>query len=334
MAEINFRNLIPGKRYKIVIKANSVVKRLDNFPSIDFIAPEAPPRARNFRLSVNTVIKTKILQKDRKLKIYKYKIEIVNGKRIVVISTSRLDLKKKNRVKPGDRVSVTLNSDTYGINVSNVKALSRKNKNRIRYEHPNQTLPLVAVGWQEYTYDNNQTKDNYPITHHNGRTVTIKKAKYVRIRIPKPILQNLTWNDEVKDFVFIIYRKGKKRSRLGRKDRYLWDKDDDKLFVLSHTPPRLNQSGVNISPENDAKPGQTATTINLSDFPDGHPATFLKEITDDKFYEFRFIVARYIKTTEIDPATGNPTYTWTGYWIERNTPFLKKRSRPRGWSNR
>lgn len=337
MAQINFRNLVPGKRYKIIIKPNTVYGLLNAFPSIDFIVPEAPPRARNFRLTVNTIFKTKTLKKNRKLKIYKYKIENPTGAQaIVVLSTSPLSAKKKNKVKPGDRITVDCKSSTGGninpdsINITNAVALSRKNKNRIRYYHSEETTP--AKGWTDYIHDNgNVNKSIYPITHLNSTTVTVKKAKYVRIRIPKPILQNLTWNDEVKDFVFIVYRKGKKRSRLRTMHRYLWDTDTNKLEVLNSTPPALFESGVVISDKNIVTP---TNQINLSDFADGHPAVFIKEITDDKVYEFKFIVARYIKTTAIDPATGNSISTWTGYWIERNTPFLKKLSRPRGWKNK
>lgn len=329
MAEVSFRNLVPGKRYKIVVKANTLLGTLTAFPSIDFIVPEAPPRARNHRLTANTVIKAKTIKKNRKLKIYKYKIEIINSVPIVIISTSRLDLKKKNKVKPGDTISVSATDNPDSINVTKVKALNRKNKNRIRYYHPNPAAQATSnPEWRTYTADNDETdRKKYPITHHNSKTVTIKKAKYVRMRIPKPILQNLTWNDDVKDFVFIVYIKGKKKSRLqNRKRRYVWDTDASPKIVNTSQPPRLTGGGGTPNPDNDS-----TNTINLAtQYVDGHPATFLKEITDDKFYQFQFIIARYIRT--YDEITN--TYTWTGYWIERNTPFLKKLSRPVSWKNK
>lgn len=327
MAKFDFRNLVPGKRYKIIVRANTVVGPLTAFPSIDFIVPEAPPRARNYSLTANTVIKSKILKKNRKLKIYKYKIENPTGnKAIVVISTSPLSAKKKNKIKPGDKVTVSATGNPLGINISEAKTLSRKNKNRIRYYHSTpSTAATTGPEWRTYTADDSTTdKSDYPITHLNGKTVTIKKAKYVRLRIPKPILQNLTWNDEVKDFVIVVYQKGKKRSRLGKR-RYFWDTDANKLFVLPSMPPKLVEGGVESSDENDPN-----VSLNVSDFPDGHPATFIKEITDEKFYQFQFIVARYIKT--YDESTEK--YTWRGYWIERNTPFLKKLSRPKSWRSK
>lgn len=338
MAEINFRNLIPGKRYKIVIKPSTVFGTIDSFPSIDFIVPEAPPRARNYRLTANTVVSVKVLKKrNRRLKINKYKIEPNNqGGFTVVLITA----KAKNRVKPGSFIKVQLNSDPNAINVDPARVLSRskKNKNRVRYYHPTgkysngTNLPSGGIGWTSVPDSNEPT--NGALVHIDGGLLTIKKKK-VRLRIPKPILQNLTWNDDVRDFVFVIYRKGKKRSKLANR-RYYWDTDAAQLDVKNAKPPLVTGAGaVGNTVIND-----TLVQINLDSssavpyFKDGHPATFVKEINDDQFYQFEFIVARYIKTYDETLNNNTGGYMWTGYWIERNSSFLKKLSRPVSWRNK
>lgn len=324
MAEIGFRNLIPGKRYKIVFKAYTAVGTLTAFPSIDFITPEAPPRARNFRLTANTVETVKVIKsRNIKMKVKKYKIVAnASNEKIVVLITHR----KKNRIKPGHFIKTNFASPHNGLNVAQSQVLSRdkKYKNRVRYMHPNQNTAQVTTNpeWRV------PSQSEQALVHIDGGLILQKKKK-VRLRIPKPILQNLTWNEEVKDFVFVVYRKGKRRSRLG-KTRYLWDTDDAIKKVINAKPPVISGEGASgNTTENDTDVTLSLDTPELGkpNYTEGHPATFIKEINDDKFYEFKFIVARYIKTT--DEITG--VSTWTGYWIERNTPFLKKLSRPVGW---
>ena len=100
MAKIDFRGLVPGKRYKIVIHPDTPYGKLRALPTIDFIVPEAPPRARNHRLEIKNRPKTVITgYRNRKFKIYKYKIEQnAAGKKVVVIITGNGTFKKGSKV--------------------------------------------------------------------------------------------------------------------------------------------------------------------------------------------------------------------------------------------
>lgn len=320
MAKIDFRGLIPGKRYKIVIHPETPYGKLRALPTIDFIVPEAPPRARNHRLEIKNRPKTVITgYKNRKFKIYKYKIEQnAAGKKVVVIITGNGTF-KKNKIKGGDRIRVSAPAGiaTTGYIVTPpggtalpsgvVLAKNRNNtpKNRIKYLHPNQSVS--TVGWTTHTTDDSATIANYPVTHVGGGAAITKKIPNLRIRIPKPIYQNLMWNDTVRDFVHIFYKTGSTKATVSGKRKYLITDTD------------LNRT----SPIQDGVSGFSV----LDTFPNGHPPVFSKQILDKKYYQFDFAIARYTRFKNADG-----TYTaWTGDWIEQNTPFDKKLSRPSGW---
>jgi hypothetical protein len=311
MAKLDFRGLVPGKRYKIVIHPETVYGTMKALPTIDFIVPEAPPRARGFRLDIRTRYKPVIVgYRNRKLRIYKYKItyNANTGKRHVVIITGTGTF-RKNKIKAGDKIKVAAPS-AISTGTTAVTVLNRENtpKNRIRYLHPIQNTSTTS--WTTYTTDDSPSISNAdkPITHVNGGSAIIEKIPYVRIRIPKPIFQNLMWNDTVRDFVHIVYRKGNSKKTITGSRKYLLTDTD----VSRDTPIQDGISGFDI---------------DNTTYPNGHPPVFVKEIRDKKFYQFEFIVARYTRTQNTDGS-----YTaWSGSWIEQNTPFNKKLSKPAGW---
>lgn len=315
MAKLDFRGLIPGKRYKIVIHPETVYGTLKALPTIDFVVPEAPPRARNFRLDIRTRFKTAIIgYANRKLRIYKYKV-ILDGttnKKYAVIITGT-GVFKKNRIKPGDKVNVSISSTflaanpgATNISISNAVVVNSANtpKNRIKYEIPSGS----THGWYTYTTDDSSSSSSMPITHVGGGAAILKKIPTVRLRIPKAIHQNLMWNDTVRDFVHIVYRTGKSKATVHGKRKYLiGDTEIDR-----NTPIQDGSGGFDID---------DAT------YPNGHPPVFTKEIKDAKYYQFEFIIARYVRYKNAD---GSYT-SWTGSWIEKEGPFNNKLSRPAGW---
>lgn len=52
MAKIDIKGLIPGKKYRMVIEANTDSYTVDNLPSIEFVVPKAPTHAKNYKLKV------------------------------------------------------------------------------------------------------------------------------------------------------------------------------------------------------------------------------------------------------------------------------------------
>lgn len=317
MAKFDFRGLIPGKRYKIVVIPDTAYGEVRSLPAIDFIVPEAPPRARNSSLDVKRFFRTKIIgYKNRKLRIWQYRIIAnpdlnapVGQKKIAIIVTGKTAPGKNNRVKPGDKIKVKApTAIATGSEAKTVISRDGAPLNRIKYFHPNDSATLV--GWTKYTTDDNVSSDSFPVVHVNGGAAIIKKIPVARIRIPKIIMENLVWNDTVRDVVHIIYRKAKNKANISGKRRYVFYKDGDLDLIVD--PLKPIQDGSN--------------GFNLEDFTDGMPPVFKKEINDEKYYSFEFIVARYIRRKEDD------TYTpWKGYWIERDTPFAKRISRPTGW---
>lgn len=302
MAKLDFRGLIPGKRYKIVIHPETVYGQLRALPTIDFVVPEATPRARNHRLSVKTAYKRKTTAaKRRKFRIWKYKISqpTPGGTKFVVIITGNGTF-VKNKVKSADKIRVTglgtnYNTSSTDSNFVPVKNTSNTPKNRIRYVAPNQSA--AVTDWQLYSSD-----DAGGAT----RVVTVKgtqevKIPVVKLRIPKPIYENLMWNDTVKDFVHVIYRTGKSRATLSGPRKYFVDDTN-----VNKDTPKASSGGWSID-----------------NYVDGHPPVFSKEITDDNFYQFEFVVVRYTRP--------NTSAAWTANWMEQNTPFAKRISRPIGW---
>lgn len=307
VAKLDFRGLIPGKRYKIVIHPETVYGTLKSLPTIDFVVPEAPPRARGFKLDIRARYKPVIIgYKDRKLRIYKYKItyNAETGERHVVIITGTGTF-RKNRIKPGDRVSI---SEPSAIAATNVKVVNTQNtpKNRIRYLHPTQNTSTAS--WTAYTSDDGASASAMPITHINGGAAIIEKIPYLRIRIPKSVHENLMWSETVRDFVHIVYRTGKSKATVHGKRKYLiTDTDIDRTAPIQD--------------------GSSGFDIDDATYPNGHPPVFVKEIRDKKYYQFEFIVARYVRYQNSDGSYTN----WTGSWIEQTGSFNNKLSRPSGW---
>lgn len=163
-------------------------------------------------------------------------------------------------------------------------------KNRIRFIHPDPNNNLALTGWTTYTDDNSLTNvKNYPVIHINGGSAELKKIPTVRLRIPKAIHQNLMWNDTVRDFVHIVYRSANTKAAIGGKRKYLvTDTDIDR-----NTPIQDQTSNGNL-----------IFNIN-SGYPDGFPPVFVKEIKDKKYYQFEFIVVRYIKNIINRVCTGS-----------------------------
>lgn len=304
MAKVDFRGLIPGKRYKILIQPNTIYGKVTEIPTIDFIVPEAPSRARNHRLSISKLKPRKTTgPKTVRFKIWKYKIsQASDGKKYVLIITGNGSF-KENKVKTGDKVTLTFpqtvsNWANYNVTNVNVKNTSNTPKNRIRYLSPNQSAQPTS--WITYSDDDSSVG--------NARILKVKSTQEVRIprialRIPKEIYQNLMWNDTVRDFVHIIYRQGSSKANLSGNRKYLVD-----------------DSAVNQS-----TPKASSGNWLIDNYTDGHPPIFRIDIKDKQFYEFSFVIIRYTRKTTSD--------SWTANWLEQNTPFAKRISQPARWKS-
>lgn len=307
MAKFDFRGLIPGKKYKIVVIPETANGDIRALPAIDFVVPEAPPRARNYSLTVTKTFKNKIVgYKNRRLRIWKYRIaQNSAGQKIVTIITGRSAPGGNNRVKAGDKIRVLNPAAIQATTATTVLPRGTAPSNRIKYLHPNQAAATTT--WLTYGTDDSSTDpSNFPVVHVNGGAAIIKKIPVAKIRTPKAILNNLVWNDTVRDVVHIVYRKAKKKSNISGKRRYLLFKDGDvNLIIDGNDPIQIGENG-----------------FTWDDFPKGMPPVTSKQINDELYYSFEFIIARYIKKED---------GTWKGYWIERNTPFAKRLSKPRGW---
>ena len=52
MAKFGIRNLVPGKKYKMVIEAKGVESNMDSFSAIDVVIPQAPRHASKYKLTM------------------------------------------------------------------------------------------------------------------------------------------------------------------------------------------------------------------------------------------------------------------------------------------
>lgn len=52
MAKFGIRNLVPGKKYKMVIQANGVESNMDSFSAVDIVIPPAPRHASKYKLKI------------------------------------------------------------------------------------------------------------------------------------------------------------------------------------------------------------------------------------------------------------------------------------------
>ena len=52
MAKISLSGLVPGKKYKIIIEADTGDYLIDAFQAIDFVVPKAPPHAKTSKLKI------------------------------------------------------------------------------------------------------------------------------------------------------------------------------------------------------------------------------------------------------------------------------------------
>lgn len=334
VAKLDFRGLIPGKRYKIVIHPETVYGTLKSLPTIDFVVPEAPPRARGFKLDIRARYKPVIIgYTDRKFRVYKWKIvsateadgiDILQFPYVGVVITGNGTF-RKNRIKPGDKITISgttyapktsgSSGNFYPLNVTGRKVINRQNtpKNRVRI--PLSSIPSEGSStgfylntWYTSAADDGTTSSNFPLTHVKGGAAIIEKIPYLRIRIPKSIHENLMWSETVRDFVHIVYRTGKSKATVHGKRKYLiTDTDIDRTAPIQD--------------------GSSTFDIDDATYPNGHPPVFVKEIRDKKYYQFEFIVARYIRYQNSD---GSYT-SWTGSWIEQTGSFNNKLSRPSGW---
>lgn len=110
---------------------------------------------------------------------------------------------------------------------------------------------------------------------------TVKRPKLL-ISIPEDIIDNLIWNDSVRDIVYVVYRRG-----------------DDKSKANIATRRYLN-----------GEPFVIGTVPDIPAWTSGQVRTFGIKVADTNYYSFQFVIARYIKDS-----SGSWT---TKFWLQGN----------------
>lgn len=268
MSKIKLEDLKPGTKYRLSVKVNTFSDTIENYPSFEFEVPKAPTAAKKNDLSIS------VTQEDEAVKVDRTVVDAAavwyrprGGllREIKVISTTYHDL------VVGDIVTIS-NTGSANYNATSV-SVSKVYKDRNSFEYTDDGMTTIASSdtWVK-------TGTTATIVEKNG-SQKIKKIDVANIKIPDIVINNLLWNDTVRDFVHVVYRSAV-------------DKEDisgDKIYVTG---------------------GETLTgtpkSLDLDLYPNGMPKIVTKRINDTKYYEFQYIIARYIKVSG----------TWTGYWLE------------------
>jgi hypothetical protein len=286
MSKIQLKDLKPGKKYKLIIEVDTEFDSINSFPAIEFTVPEAPPASKKNDLSISseqvdeTVYEDRIIINNGTLKYRPRGGTIRQIKTTGSLSTG---------LTVGDKITIA-NIVTSGYNVTNATVLSTPTVDSFTY---NGTGTIISND----TYTSDTTSS---LTEKNG-TAKTKKVTLAVIKIPDAVINNLIWNDTVRDFVHVVFRSA-------------LDKDD-----LSGARYYVNSSGEELT----STPRDMNTDPDLSSafYDYGMPKIVKKKITDAKYYEFQYITARYIK---------NAAGEWEGQWLEPG-PNKNRLSSPVRW---
>lgn len=131
-------------------------------------------------------------------------------------------------------------------------------------------------------------KSTFQVKNDAGKMVTKTRLYF---KIPKDIMSNIVWKDDVRDVVWIVYRVADTKDDLTSDRKYLVGNG-----TVSFTVPTMDDTAFNAAP-----------------WTDGHPAVFSKNINPTKYFTFQFVVARYVKTES----------TWNGYWLHKGNKLEK-----------
>jgi hypothetical protein len=276
MSKVYLKDLKPGKKYKLVVEVDTEFDTINSYPAIEFTVPNAPPASKKNDLSISseqvdeTVYEDRIIVNNGTLK---YRPRSGTIKQIKLVGST------SHGLSVGDKITISGISTDY--NVTNVSVLTTPTVDSFTYNGTN------APGSND-TYSSDTTSS---LTEKNG-TAKTKKVTLAVIKIPDAVINNLIWNDTVRDFVHVVFRSA-------------LDKDD-----LSGARYYVNSSGEELT----STPRDMNTDPDLSSafYDYGMPKIVKKKITDAKYYEFQYITARYIK---------NSAGEWEGQWLE---PGLNK----------
>lgn len=105
------------------------------------------------------------------------------------------------------------------------------------------------------------------------------------ITIPESVMSNLIWKDDVRDVVHVVYRSAADSESLPSTVKYL-SNDASVSFSTVPSPP----------------------SFSTGSFQYGHPNAFSKNVEDNLFYSFQFVIARYVNTSA-------DWTTYNKYWL-------------------
>jgi hypothetical protein len=255
MSKVYLKDLKPGKKYKLVVEVDTEFDTINSYPAIEFTVPNAPPASKVNNLLVTQEIKN-ISGQDRTIVnsgSVKYRPRGDMKREMKVVGTTPHGLEK------GDIVDISgtiANYNATGVSVLAVYV----DRNSFEYNDDGTTGISSSDTWSS-------TDTDATIVEKNG-TAKPKQITEVQIRIPDAVINNLIWNDTVRDFVHIVFRSG-----------------DDKTDISG---PRyyINSSGTELT--------STPRYIDLDGYASGMPKISTKQISDKKYYEFQYIIARYI----------------------------------------
>lgn len=151
------------------------------------------------------------------------------------------------------------------------------------------TVPEACPHARNYALEVKKT--TFQIKNSSGK---MEKKTRLFFKIPKPILNNLVWKDDVKDVVWIVYRVANNKDAITEQRKYLVGNGNVSIATVPSAPDFTSDSWKN-----------------------GHPAVFFKNINPSKYFTFQFAVVRYIKTGA----------TWNGYWLHGNNKLENVLSR-------